>query len=64
MSVPAGVGAISVDLPAQLLDDLDRLAGRRRLDRQQLIEQAIHQLLISEDAPEVPRYARRLGPLA
>jgi hypothetical protein len=55
---------IAISLDDERAGQLARIAQQAKLSEEDLVRSAVEQLLQAERAPRVPRYARRLGPLA
>jgi len=55
---------VTITLTPPVRVELARLARDRHASEGELIRHAIEGLLLSERRPAIPRYARRLGPIA
>ena len=58
------MATIAISLDDEAVRELAFLAREARTSEEALVRQAIDQLVQSHHGPEIPRYARRLGPLA
>jgi len=55
---------IAISLEEEQLRGLARMAHEAGLSEEELLREAVDQLLLSWRTPAIPRFARRLGPLA
>jgi len=55
---------IAVSLEDEEVHGLSRMAHEAGMTEEELLREAIQGLLLSWRTPSVPRFARRLGPLA
>jgi len=55
---------IAVSLEDEEVHGLSRMAHDAGMSEAELVREAVDQLLLSWRTPSIPRFARRLGPLA
>jgi hypothetical protein len=55
---------ISIALPEPLRLELGQLARQAKTTEGELIQQAVEYLVQAQRGPAIPRFARRLGPIA
>ena len=55
---------IAISLDDEEVRGLARMAHEAGLTEEELLRKAVDQLLLSWRTPAIPRFARRLGPLA
>jgi hypothetical protein len=55
---------ITIALPARLRLELGQLARQAKTTEGELIQQAVESLVQAQRGPAIPRFARRLGPIA
>ena len=55
---------IAISLEEEQLRGLARMAHEAGLSEEELLREAIQGLLVPRRTPAIPRFARRLGPLA
>jgi len=55
---------VAISLEDGELRELARIARDAGMTEEELLREAVEQLLLSWRSPAIPRFARRLGPLA